>query len=174
MLDLLIAAAILAGAVHGFTTGAIKQIASLAGIVVSFVLALNLMHSVGAALYRWIGAAESLAPLVGFIAVFAFVQIAIVAGVKVVEKIVGALKLGSLNRLAGSGVGAAKAALALSVAFLVLGSVGFPRDEAREESRFYPMVASFLPTAWDAFSSRTGINSLSDVFDYGAREEGRN
>ncbi len=173
MLDILIAAAVLAGAVHGFTTGAVKQVASLVGIVLSFVLALNLMHSVGAALYRWIGAAESLAPLIGFIAVFAFMQIAILAGVKVVEKIIGALKLGSLNRLAGSGVGAAKAALALSVAFLVLGSVGFPTEQSRADSRLYPMVSSVLPRVWDVFSDQTGINSLSDVFDFQTLQDGR-
>lgn len=166
MLDILIAAAIVAGAIHGFTTGAIKQVASLAGIFVSFVLALQLMHSVGAAVHGWIGAAEEIAPLVGFVVVFAFVQLAIVAGVKVVEKILGALKLSSVNRLLGSGVGAAKAALALSVAFLAMGSVGFPTQESRQDSLLYPWVAGALPTAWDYFSDRTGINSLSDVFEF--------
>ena len=171
MLDILIAAAVVAGAVHGFATGAIKQVASLFGILLSFILAMNLMHSVGAAIHGWIAASPDIAPLVGFIAVFAFVQLAIILAVKVVERIIGALKLGSLNRIAGTGIGAAKAALALSVAFLALGSVGFPTEESREGSRLYPAVSAALPVAWSAISDRTGIRSLTDVFQYQARSD---
>lgn len=166
MLDILIAGAVVAGGIHGFATGAIKQVASLAAIVISFVLALNLMHTVGAAIHGWIGASADIAPLVGFVAVFAFVQLAFFAGVKLVEKIIGALQLSSLNRILGGGLGAAKATLALSVAFLALGSLGFPTDDSRQSSKLYPLVSSALPKAWDYFSARTGVNSLTELFDF--------
>jgi len=173
MLDILIAAAIAAGAIHGFTTGAIKQVASLLGIIVSFAVAFNLMHSVGAATYRYLGATQEIAPLIGFVIVFAVVQVAIIVAARLIEKILGALKLGTVNRLLGSGVGAAKAALVLSIAFVALGAVGFPTKESRAESRLYPAVAAFLPTVWSAFSNRTGITNLSDVFLWrGARTSG--
>lgn len=173
MLDILIAAAIGAGAIHGFATGAIKQVASLLGIFVSFVVAFNLMHAIGEATYRYVGASEEVAPLVGFVIVFAIVQIGIIVAARLTEKAIGAMKLGGVNRLLGTGVGAAKAALALSVAFVVLGSVGFPTEESRSTSRLYPAVASFLPTVWSVFSDRTGITSLSDVFQWPASTEGR-
>lgn len=164
MLDILIAAALLAGAIHGFTTGAIKQVASLFGIIVSFAVAFRLMQSVGAATSGYLGVSEEMAPLVGFIIVFALVQGSIIVAAKLIEKIVGALQLGTVNRVLGSGLGAAKAALVLSIAFIALAAVGFPEEASKTESKLYAPVAGFLPTVWSAFSDRTGFDSFSDVF----------
>ena len=148
-LDLLIAFALISGLVHGFTTGVVKQVASIASIVIGLVAALNMMNSVGAVISPWMGASEELHPIIGFVTVLASVQILFWIGVKLFESIISAFKLTSLNRVLGAGVGMFKVGLLLSIFFLALGYADFPREETRQDSVLYHIVAPLLPATWD-------------------------
>lgn len=148
-LDLLILLALAAGVVAGLRSGMIRQVLSFAGLIVAFLLAMQLMQTAGAMAVASLGIADEIAPLVGFVLVFLAVQLAVFVLGRLLEAVIGALKLGFFNRVLGGGVGAFKAAVSLSVLFLVLGSFQIPSEEARAESTLYAPVATVLPAAWD-------------------------
>ena len=164
-LDLFILAILALGLVRGFSTGVIRQVASVVGLVVAFVLSLQLMEPVGTLVAESLGLSARIAPLVGFVTVFLGIQVALFAAVKLVESVVGVLRLTLVNRLAGGAFGAFKAALLLSVAFLVIGRLGFPGDSMQQESVFYEPVADVLPVAWDFISEKLPqVESISQKF----------
>lgn len=164
-LDLLILFGLAAGAVHGFMTGLIKQVASVFGVVLAFVVSLQFMRPVGEAVAGSLSISEGVAPLVGFVLVFLVIQVAVFAVTRMVESLVGALKLSSVNRLLGGGLGALKAMLALSVLFLVLHYVDVPGERMAGESQFYGTVSRALPDAWDFVSERIPqVQKVSEAF----------
>lgn len=171
MLDLFILVVLAAALVRGFATGVIRQVASIAGIVLAFILGVQLMRPAGGLVAGSLGVSDAVAPLAGFLLVFLAVQVAMFALVRTVETVVGALKLTVVNRAAGGLFGAFKGALALGVLFLVLGYVGIPGPNARAGSALYEPVASVLPEAWDYFSERMPqVEALSHKFGEHVRE----
>ena len=166
MLDLLILAGLGLGAVRGFWTGALRQIASLAGFFVAFLIAIQLMRPVGQRIVESLGVADQLGPVLGFVVVFLIVQVAAYSLARAAEGILRALHLTFLNRLAGGFVGAFKAALLLSVCFLILQVFNVPAPETREQSELYPPVSSALPAAWSFASERwPEVESLVERFE---------
>lgn len=164
-LDLVIILVLAAGLVRGFSTGVIKQIASIVGVLIGFALAVQLMHSVGGAVAGSLGVADSVAPLIGFVLVFLGVQIGILALTRIAETLIGALKLTVVNRALGGVVGAAKAAVALSVLFLVLGYFGVPAQDTQRQSELYHPIAAALPQAWNYASDYLPqVQRLADRF----------
>lgn len=149
ILDLIILGMLAVGMIVGLRSGLIKQVASLVGLVLAFVLGLQFMHPVGATAVESLGVSESLGPLLGFVLVFLGVQVAVFAVVKIVEGLIGALKLSSVNRVLGGAMGGFKAALVLSVAFLVLSNLDIPDANARSSSRLYVPVSSVVPETWE-------------------------
>ncbi len=167
-LDVLIGIVLAGGLLIGLRSGFIKQALSFAGMIVAFLLALNLMHAAGALVTTSLGISEDIAPLLGFALVFLAVQVLVFALARLVETVAGALKLSGVNRLLGGAVGAFKAALLLSVAFLVLARLQVPTEETRDASALYDPVASVLPAAWDYFSEVfPEVERLSDRFGEG-------
>lgn len=148
-LDVLILVGLAAGVFGGLRSGMIRQVLGFAGLIVAFLLAMQLMHTAGAMAVGSLGLSTEIAPLVGFVLVFLVVQVAIFVLGRLLEAVIGALSLGLLNRLLGGGVGAFRAAVSLSILFIVLGFFQIPSEEARAESALYAPVATVLPAAWD-------------------------
>ncbi|MFQ5571869.1 MAG: CvpA family protein [Rhodothermales bacterium] len=164
-LDLLILGALAGGLFMGYRSGLIKQVLSFVGLIVAFVLSLSLMQGVGAMAAGSLGISEKIAPLVGFVIVFLAVQVGVFALIRLAEGLVGVLRLTSLNRLLGGGVGAFKAALILSVVFLVLGYLGVPSEKTRERSAFYEPISTVMPAAWDYMASAfPQVEQISERF----------
>ena len=148
-LDVIIGILLAGGIVAGLRSGMIRQVLSIVGVVAAFLLGTQLMHTAGAMAETSLGISEDIAPLVGFVLVFMAVQLAVFVLGRLMEAVVGALKLGPINRLLGGGVGAFKAALILSIAFLVLGGFGVPTEETRDASALYEPVAGVIPYTWE-------------------------
>lgn len=151
-LDLLILAGLGLGAARGFSTGALRQVASLLGVVAAFALAFQLMDPVGQAVADSLGLADAVAPVAGFIVVFVGVQAVAFGLTRLVEGLIKALKLSIVNRVAGGVIGAGKAALLVSALFLVLRAFERPSPSARERAALYEPVVAALPTAWSYVS----------------------
>lgn len=165
-LDILITLLLAAGLFHGFTTGVVKQVASIFSIVAAFIIGMQLMHPIGGVISEWTGLSEGIAPILGFAVVFGMIHIGVFIIVKIVEKILGVLKLGFVNRLLGSGFGMFKAGIALSVAFLALGMAGFPGEETRENSVLYNVVEPLLPQTWEFLQEYfPEVENLRDRFN---------
>ena len=171
-LDLLILVGLTIGLVIGLRSGLVKQVLSFVGMLAAFVLSLHLMKPVGEMAAGSLGISEDIAPIVGFVLVFLAVQVAVFGLTRLLEAVLGALKLTGLNRVLGGAVGAFKACLVLSVAFLVFGYLGVPADDTRDESALYAPVSTILPQAW-GFVSDTfpQVARISEQFSKTIEEE---
>lgn len=154
LLDLFIAALLAAGLVRGAATGALRQVAGVASFVVGFLVAVRLMHPAGALVAASLDLSPRLAPLVGFGLVFGVVQLVAFALVRLSEGLLSAVRLTAVNRAVGGMLGAFKAALLLSVLFLLLGVLDVPGASSRSASLLYRPVASVLPAAWNYVAAR--------------------
>lgn len=160
-LDILIVLGLGLGLIRGIATGAVRQIVGFIGLIVAIVLGLELMNTVGSAL----GIGGEVQPVIGFIVVFLVIQILLFVGVRLVEAAMAALSLSPVNRLAGGVVGTCKAALMLSVLFLVLGFFDVPESENRERSALYEPVAAVFPNTWDYVARHLPhVRRVSDRF----------
>ena len=170
-LDLIILGFLGGGIVIGIRSGLIKQVLGFVGLLLAFLLGYQLMEPAGALVRDSLGLSPDIAPLLGFALVFLAVQVLVFAAVRMIEALVGVLRLSSVNRLLGGAVGAAKAALVLSVAFVVLAGMHVPSEDTRKESRLYMPVASVLPEAWAyAEALFPQLESLADRFGEGVAE----
>ena len=172
MLDLLILLALAVGFLRGWGTGLVRQVASLAGLLLAFSFGVQLAGPVGRIVADSIGASARVAPVLGFVVVFLAVEVAAFAVVRFVETVIGKLKMSVLNRAGGGALGAAKAALLVGVGFLILGAFGTPGPEARAASVLYQPVASFLPAAWDQVADHLPrLRTVSQQFGERMRTE---
>ncbi len=152
--DLFILILLALGLFRGYQTGVVRQAVGIAGVFVSFGLAVQLMSEVGAVAAASLPIAPSAAPLVGFVLVFLGAQILVRALVHVAESVLEALRLSVLNRLAGGLFGAFQAALLASLLFVLADPMGLPEPATRREAQFYRPVAELLPATWDYVAAR--------------------
>lgn len=153
LLDGFIVLVVAGGLIHGSTVGAIRQVTSLIGFLVAFLVGVQLMHPVGRLVVARLGIADTVAPVVGFAVLFVGIQLLFYLLSRLVERVIETLSLSLVNRAAGGALGAFKAALLLSVLFLVLSSVQMPGAETRKQSVLYGPVAGVLPKTLDAASA---------------------
>lgn len=137
------------GLIRGLTVGAIRQVVSLAGLLLAFLLGIQLMEPVGALTAQSLDLSASAAPIVGFVVVFGAVQLIAIALIRMFEAAIDTLNLSLANRAAGGAIGAFKAALLLSVLFLVSTRAGIPDEEMQVASTLYAPVAAVLPSTYD-------------------------
>jgi len=149
-LDWFILIVLLGGLIRGYTVGAVRQIGSLIGLVAALLFSVEFMGSVGTMIVESIGLAPSLAPLAGFTVLFLGVYLLFLAVSRLIEQVFKSLSLSFVNRAAGGAVGGLKAALLLSLLFLVLGGMEMPGQQTRTSSTFYEPVAQLLPRTIEA------------------------
>lgn len=151
-LDWFILIVLAGGLIRGFMVGAVRQVASIAGLVVSFFLSVQLMHAVGGLIVVSLGLSEAVGPIAGFVVIFVGVQLLFLALSRLLERVLETLSLSLVNRAAGGALGGFKAALLLSVLFLVLSGMEMPSSQVRKQSMLYAPVATALPKTLDAAS----------------------
>src|SRR6056297_821324 len=110
-LDWFILVILAGGLIRGFMVGAVRQVASLLGLVLAFFLSVQLMHPVGALIVSSLGLSEAVAPIAGFIVIFVGVQLLFLALSRLLERVLETLSLSLVNRAAGGALGGFKAAL---------------------------------------------------------------
>lgn len=150
LLDWFILVILLGGLIRGYLVGAVRQMASLLGLVVALLVSVEFMGSVGSVIVTSLGLSESLAPLAGFTALFLGVYLLFLALARLIEQVFQTLSLSFLNRTAGGAVGGMKAALLLSLLFLVLAGLELPEKDTRNDSLLYRPVAQLLPQTIEA------------------------
>jgi len=149
-LDWFILVILIGGLIRGYMIGAVRQIGSLIGLVVALLVSVEFMAPVGALLVTSLGLSESLIPLTGFAVVFLGVYLLVVILARLVEQVLDSLSLSIVNQTMGGAVGGVKAALLLSLLFLVLSGAQLPSKETRGASAFYTPIAQLLPRAIEA------------------------
>lgn len=136
----------------GFQSGVIREVAQLIGLVLAFLMAVRLMEPVGVAVAASMGISDRIAPLVGFVVTFLLVLIAVFFVARALESVVTKVKLGPVNRVAGGVLGGFKAALVLSVFFVLVGRFNLLGALA-SESQLYEAVYPISPHTWELVSA---------------------
>jgi membrane protein required for colicin V production len=150
LLDWFILLVLAGGLLRGFMVGAVRQVASIAGLVAALLLSVQLMHPVGALVVSSLGLSAAVAPLAGFVVIFIGTYLLFFALSRLVEGLLETLSLSLVNRAAGGALGGVKAALLLSVLFLVLSGLQVPDPKVRQESVLYTPMARALPQTLEA------------------------
>ena len=150
VLDWFILAVLLGGLVRGYLVGAVRQVASLLGLMAALLFSVEFMGAVGTLVVESLGLAESVAPLAGFTVLFLGVYLLFLVLARLLEQLFDTLSLSFLNRAAGGAVGGVKAALLLSLLFLILAGLELPEKETRNDSALYRPVAQLLPETIEA------------------------
>jgi membrane protein required for colicin V production len=151
-LDWFILVVLTGGLIRGFVVGAVRQVASIGGLIVAFLLSVQFMHPIGALIVSSVGLSEAVAPIAGFVVIFVGVQLVFLALSRLLEQVLETLSLSLVNRAAGGALGGFKAALLLSVLFLILSGMEVPSKKTRKQSALYSPVARALPKTLDAAS----------------------
>lgn len=141
---------ILIAFVRGMINGLLKEIASLLAIVLGIVAGRLLGEEVSLLLTEWFGWSKTVVSICAFVIIFLVVAIGLHCLVFLLKKILNALNINWLNRLAGGLFGAFKIAVIVS---LVLNLCGYVdkyvvvfKPETKEASVLYHPIEKLVPT----------------------------
>lgn len=141
---------ILIAFVRGMINGLLKEIASLLAIVLGIVAGRLLSEEVSLLLTEWFGWSKTVVSICAFVIIFLVVAIGLHSLAFLLKKILNALNINWLNRLAGGLFGAFKIAVIVS---LVLNLCGYVdkyvvvfKPETKEVSVLYCPIEKLVPT----------------------------
>jgi membrane protein required for colicin V production len=151
--------------VTGFINGLIKEVASLAALVLGIWGAIKFSTFTAEKLYDYFDMSGQYVGIISFVVTFGIIVVLIHFLGLVLNKIVDAAALTFVNRLLGIVFGLLKSVLILSVIFVVLNTVdervSFLPKEKIGESMFYNKIADIVPAIFPII----GEGSFRQSFD---------
>jgi membrane protein required for colicin V production len=148
-IDVLILIILVISMVTGFVNGFIKEIASLAALVLGVWGAIRFSSFTAEKLYDYFDMTGKYVGIISFVVTFAVIAIGIHFAGIIVDKLMKAVALGFVNRLLGIAFGLIKAVLILSVIFVVLNAIDARRpflpNERIETSMLYKPISDIAP-----------------------------
>jgi membrane protein required for colicin V production len=135
--------------VMGFINGFVKEVASLAALILGIWGAIKFSSFTAAKLYDYFDMSGQYVGLIAFIITFGIIVVVIHFIGIVADKIVNAVSLGFINRLLGIAFGLLKSVLIMSVFFVVLNVINdkrpfLPKDKI-EGSVFFNPISDIAP-----------------------------
>lgn len=160
-LDIILLLPIALGFVFGLFKGLIKEITSLAAIVLGIYGAKLLAPLLATFLVGLFGFSEKVALPMSYLLLFVGIAIGLLILAKSLEKIFESMSLGGLNKFFGGIFGALKYGLIVSVLLIVFNAVdsrfAFVNAQTKENSIVYKPLLNLAPTLWDeAKKEKTG------------------
>lgn len=141
------------GFVFGLFKGLIKEITSLAAIVLGIYGAKLLAPFVFGLLVGSFHFSEKTAMPISYLLLFVGIAVGLLILAKSLEKVFDSMSLGGLNKLFGGVFGALKYALIVSVLLVVFDAVdsrfSIISSETKENSIAYKPLMKLAPTLWD-------------------------
>jgi membrane protein required for colicin V production len=145
-LDYAIITVIGLGAIYGFSRGALRMLTSLLSLL-GGLYAASLYHGAAASLAnREFGAGSATARIIGYIAVFVLVFLAIELAGNILIRLIQLVRMGWIDRLIGGATGAALGAIALGFAIMAMMVLLPARAEILKESRLAPDLLAWNST----------------------------
>ncbi|MFO7863878.1 MAG: CvpA family protein [Salinivirgaceae bacterium] len=148
--DLILAVPLLWGLYKGFSKGLVKSLATLVALVVGIIGAMKFSHLTSVFLVSNFSIGATYLPLVSFAITFLGIVVAVHLLARFLDKVMSAVALGGINKIAGAVFGVAKFAFILSVLLIILNyidaQVQFMPKEKTEDSVLYRPIANFAPT----------------------------
>jgi membrane protein required for colicin V production len=148
-IDAAIVVILILSVVMGFINGLVKEVASLAALILGIWGAIKFSGFTAAKLYDYFDLSGQYVGIVAFIITFGIIVVIIHFIGIMADKIVNAVSLGFVNRLLGIIFGLLKSVLIMSVFFVVMNSIDarrpfLPREKI-EQSIFYNPVSDIAP-----------------------------
>jgi len=148
-IDLFIIIVLAIALFRGFTDGFVKEVISLAALILGIWGAIKFSAFTAAKLYDWFDMTGQYVGIIAFMVTFGIIVVLIHFIGLSADKFVNAVSLGFLNRILGIVFGVFKNVLILSVIFVVLNAIDarrpfLPREKI-EESKLYNPISDIAP-----------------------------
>jgi membrane protein required for colicin V production len=169
-IDFLFCIIMLMAVFKGYGKGLIVAVFSLLGFFVGLVAAMKLSASVAVWLQHKSGTQTTWMPFIAFVLVMAIVMLLIRFGANLIEKAMGFVMLGWLNKIGGIIFYAAIYIVFFSIVLFFAKNMGILTDETIHESKVYSFIAPWGPKSIDAIGSVFPVfkglfNQLESFFD---------
>lgn len=136
--------------IKGFFSGLVMQIASLAGLILAAIFAGQLSGLLAPKLIELTNASPHIIGPLSYIIAFILIIVALLFAGKLLESLVDAIKMNTLNRLAGALFCCAKWIIVFSILMNLLiefdQDKNIIKDDIRQESVSYPYVMDIAQT----------------------------
>jgi membrane protein required for colicin V production len=164
-IDLIIVVLLILSLVTGFINGFVKEVASLAGLVLGIWGAIKFSTFTAAKLYDWFDMTGQFVGIISFMITFGIIVVIIHFIGILANKLVDAVSLGFVNRLLGIVFGVFKSVLILSVIFAVINAIDARRPflprETIDNSMFYNPISDIAPALFPII----GEGNFNQSFD---------
>jgi membrane protein required for colicin V production len=148
-IDIAIVVILAIAVVMGFINGFVKEVASLAALILGIWGAIKFSAFTAGKLYDYFDMTGQYVGVIAFIITFGLIVVIIHFIGILADKLVKAVALGFINRLLGIAFGLLKSVLIMSVFFVVLNVIDSKRPflpkELIEESVFFNPISDFAP-----------------------------
>jgi len=164
-IDLIIVVLLIFSVISGFTNGLVKEVASLAGLILGIWGAIKFSAFTAEKLYDWFDMTGQYVGIIAFFVTFCVIIVIIHFIGIIADKIVDAVSLGFLNRILGMLFGLIKSVLILSVVFVLLNAIDVRRSflpaETIEKSMFFNPISDIAPAIFPII----GEGNFNQSFD---------
>jgi len=148
-IDIIILVVLGISMVSGFINGLVKEVATLAALILGIWGAIRFSSFTAEKLYDYFDMTGKYVGIVSFLVTFAIIAIIIHFIGLLVDKLMEAVSLGFINKLLGIVFGLFKSVLIMSIIFVVLNAIDARRPflpkEKIEESMLYNPISDIAP-----------------------------
>jgi len=148
-IDIVIIVVLAVGMVRGFINGLVKEVASLAALILGIWGAIRFSSFTAGKLYDYFDMSGKYVGIISFLVTFGIIVIIIHFIGLLVDKLMQAVALGFINKLLGIVFGLFKSVLIMSVVLVVLNAIDARRPflpkEKIEQSMLYNPVSDIAP-----------------------------
>jgi len=166
-IDLVIVIILILSMVSGFINGLVREIASLAALILGIWGAIKFSGFTAAKLYDYFDMTGKYVGIIAFLITFGIIVVIIHFVGIIADKFVDAASLGFINRLLGIAFGFLKSVLIMSVFFVILNAIDARRPflpkEKIEESMFFNPISDIAPAIFPIIGEG-GFNRSFDRF----------
>ncbi len=166
-LDAIIVVVLILALVSGFINGLVKEVASLAALLLGIWGAIRFSSFTAGKLYDYFDMTGRYVGVIAFIITFAAIVVIIHFIGIMADKIITAVSLGFINRILGIVFGLLKSVLIMSVFFVILNAIDarkpFLPKKTIEESKFYNPISDIAPAIFPIIGEG-GFNRSFDRF----------
>jgi len=166
-LDATIVIILILSLVTGFINGLVKEVASLAALILGIWGAIKFSTFTAEKLYDYFDMTGHYVGVIAFLITFGIIVVIIHFIGILADKVVSAASLGFINRILGIVFGLLKSVLIMSVFFVVLNAIDarkpFLPKKTIEESKFYNPISDIAPVIFPIIGEG-GFNRSFDRF----------
>ena len=166
-IDAVIVVILILSLVTGFTNGLVKEVASLAALILGIWGAIRFSAFTAEKLYDYFDMTGRYVGIIAFLITFGIIVVIIHFIGILADKVVTAASLGFVNRILGIVFGLLKSVLIMSVFFVILNAIDARRPflpkEKIEQSKFYNPISDIAPAIFPIIGEG-GLNRSFDRF----------